>query len=89
MATTTLLTGLSLRLADIGAKVHLTVEPVDGPIEAARALERGDVDLAVIRGDLPAPSAARAIAIINKSVVIIVASAKKKITAVPRVNAGP
>ena len=74
-----LLGGLSLRLTDIRAKIHLSVLSRDGPIEAAQALERGEADLAVIRGDLPVPSAARAIALLSKSAVIVIAPEKKKI----------
>ena len=74
-----ILTGLSLHLINARAKIHLTVVPCDGPIDAAKSLERGEVDLAVIRGDLSVPSSARAIAILNKSAVIVLASSQKKI----------
>src|SRR5437899_8520490 len=73
-----LLTGLSRRLAGTKAPVRLNVLSRDGPIEAAQALDRGEVDLAVIRGDLPIPSAARAIAVLQKNAVVIVAAEKNK-----------
>ena len=74
-----LVTGMSLHLMNSRAKIHLTVVPCDGPIDAAKLLERGEVDLAVIRGDLSVPSSARAIAVLNKSAVIVLVSSQKKI----------
>jgi TRAP-type uncharacterized transport system substrate-binding protein len=55
-----LLTGLARRLASTKAAVRLTIVPSEGPVHAARALENGSADLAVIRADLPIPGAARA-----------------------------
>jgi TRAP transporter TAXI family solute receptor len=75
-----LLTGLSRRLASTKASVRLQVVSRDGPIEAAAALDRGEVDLAVIRGDLPVPSSARALVILQKHAVILVATDKTKKT---------
>jgi TRAP-type uncharacterized transport system substrate-binding protein len=60
------------------AAVRLFVSSGDGQIVAAQALDRGEVDLAVIRGDLPIPSAARAVAVLEKSAVVIVAAEKNK-----------
>ena len=73
-----LLNGLARRLASTKATVRLTVLSREGPVEAAQALDRGNADLAVIRGDLPVPGSARAIAILEKNAVIIVASEKNK-----------
>jgi len=73
-----LLGGLSRRLASTKAAVRLTVQPRSSPIEAANALEHGEADLAVIRGDLPVPGTARAVAILHKSAVLILAADKQK-----------
>src|SRR5262245_105967 len=47
-----------------GHSLHFTIVARDGPIEAAQALERGEADLAVIRGDLPVPGKARAVLVL-------------------------
>jgi uncharacterized protein len=75
-----LLTGLSRRLASTKAAVRLGIVSRSGPIEVAQALDRGEADLAVIRGDLPIPSSARAVAVLQKSAVVIVAAEKNKKT---------
>jgi TRAP transporter TAXI family solute receptor len=68
-----LLTGLARRLATAKAAIRLTIVPSEGPVHAARSLENGNADLAVIRADLPIPGAARAIASLRKNAVIIIA----------------
>jgi TRAP-type uncharacterized transport system substrate-binding protein len=73
-----LLTGLSRRLTSTNAALRLRLVAANGPLEAARALDRGEVDLAVIRADLPVPSSARAVAILQKHGVIVVATDKAK-----------
>jgi uncharacterized protein len=73
-----LLTGLARRLASTKAAVRITVVPSEGPVHAARALESGDADLAVIRADLSIPSAARAIVTLRKNAVVIIALKKAR-----------
>jgi TRAP transporter TAXI family solute receptor len=73
-----LLSGFSRRLAATKAAVRLTLVSRDNPIEAAKAFERGEADLAVLRGDLPIPGSARAVAILQKSAVLIIATDKNK-----------
>jgi hypothetical protein len=73
-----LLTGLSRRLADTKASVRLQVVSQPGSVEAARALDRGEVDLAVIRADVSVPSSARALAIMQKHAVIVLATDRTK-----------
>jgi TRAP transporter TAXI family solute receptor len=74
------LTALSRRLADTKAAVRLTLVSRNNPIEAAQAFDRGQADLAVLRGDLPIPGSARAVAILQKSAVLIIATDKNKKT---------
>ena len=73
-----LLTGLSRRLADTKAPVRLQVVSKPGAVESAQALERGEGDLAVIRADISVPSSARALAIMQKHAVIVVATDRTK-----------
>src|SRR5262245_21661111 len=74
------LTAWSRRLADGKAAVRLTIVSRNNPIEAAQAFDRGQADLAVLRGDLPIPGSARAVAILAKSAVLIIATDKNKKT---------
>jgi len=74
------LTALARRLTDSKAAVRLTILSRGNPIEAAQAFDRGQADLAVLRGDLPIPGSARAVAILQKSAVIIIATDKNKKT---------
>src|SRR5262245_19829956 len=71
-----LLTGLARRLASTKAAVRLTIVPSEGPVHAARALESGDADLAVIRADLPIPATARAMVTLRKNAVVVITSRK-------------
>lgn len=71
-----LLTGLARRLASTKAAVRLTIVPSEGPVHAARALESGDADLAVIRADIPIPGTARAMATLRKNAVVVITSRK-------------
>jgi uncharacterized protein len=73
-----LLTAFSRRLTSTKAAVRLSILSRTNPAEAAQGLESGEVDLAVIRGDLPVPGLARAVAIMQKSAVVIVATDKSK-----------
>jgi TRAP transporter TAXI family solute receptor len=73
-----LLNGFSRRLAATKAAVRLTLVSRSNPIEAANAFERGEADLAVLRGDLPIPGSARAVAILQKSAVLIIATDKSR-----------
>jgi uncharacterized protein len=74
------LTAWSRRLIDTKAAVRLTIVSRGNPIEAAQAFDRGQADLAVLRGDLPIPGSARAVAILQKSAVLIIATDKNKKT---------
>jgi TRAP transporter TAXI family solute receptor len=67
-----LLTWLARRLASTKAAVRITIVPSEGPVHAARALENGNADLAVIRADLPIPGTARAIASLRKNAVVVI-----------------
>ena len=75
-----LLTGLSRHLASTKASIRLHVVTRGDPIQAAEALERGEADLAVIRGDHPVPNSARALVVLQKQAVIIVATDRTKKT---------
>ena len=74
------LTAWSRRLVDTKAAVRLTIVSRNNPLEAAQAFDRGQADLAVLRGDLPIPGSARAVAILQKSAVLIIATDKNKKT---------
>jgi TRAP transporter TAXI family solute receptor len=73
-----LLTALARRSADGKLPVRLAILPTDGPVAAARLIDAGKADLAVIRADLPVPGAARALVQLHKSAVIIVAPKKSR-----------
>lgn len=51
--------------------VRLRPQITDGATTSAQALADGKVDLAVIRGDLPVPKNARAVAVLRKNVVVM------------------
>lgn len=51
--------------------VRLRQQVTDGATASAQALADGKADLAVIRGDLPVPKNARAVAVLRKNVVVM------------------
>jgi TRAP-type uncharacterized transport system substrate-binding protein len=69
-----LITAFARRVAEVRPRMRLTVRSVKGPADAADAFEQVAADLAVIRSDLPVPSAARALAILQKHAVLVVAN---------------
>src|SRR5262249_5049121 len=52
---------------------RIRVSVVGGPIDAARAIDHGDAELAVVRRDLGMPRDGSAIAILRKNVVVLFA----------------
>src|SRR5206468_10839757 len=51
--------------------VRLRPVPTDGAAASATALAEGKVDLAIIRGDLPVPKNAQAVATLRKNVAVM------------------
>jgi TRAP transporter TAXI family solute receptor len=64
------------------ADVRLRIEIVDGPAEAATALDRGRADLAVIRSDLSVPTTGQTLAILHRNAAVLVAPGDSGIAAV-------
>ncbi|MCA0401651.1 MAG: ABC transporter substrate-binding protein [Proteobacteria bacterium] len=56
------------------ASIRLKIVTTDGPISAARALESGKADLAVIRSDLNMPTNAATLAIMRKVAIHLIAN---------------
>lgn len=74
-----LITAFARRVTEIRPRMRLTVRTVKGPAEAAEAFEQGAADLAVIRADLPVPGSARALAILQKHAVLVIANETPRI----------
>ena len=53
------------------SSIRLRVVPTDGSVQSAVAMEAGQADLAVVRGDLKLPKDAQAVASLRKNVVAI------------------
>jgi TRAP transporter TAXI family solute receptor len=68
-----LIEALARRLEHDRAALRLTVNTVDGPAEAARSLQTGGVDLAVIRSDIAIPANAATVAILHNDVAVLAA----------------
>jgi len=58
--------------------VRLKPVPTDGAVASAQALAQGNVDLAIIRGDLEVPKNAQAVATLRKNFVVMWAPAPTK-----------
>jgi TRAP transporter TAXI family solute receptor len=61
------------QLAARDAAVRLKLVEVDGPTESARALERGDADLAVVRSDEAMPANGLTAVILHRNAVLLLA----------------
>jgi len=59
--------------------IHLTSVPTREPQATAKALEAGDVDMAIIRPDLAVPSNGRTVAILRREPVLLIVPANGKI----------
>jgi len=59
--------------------IHLVSVATSGPGETAKALEAGDVDLAILRPDLAVPANGRTIAILRREPVLLIVPANGKI----------
>jgi TRAP-type uncharacterized transport system substrate-binding protein len=55
----------------LNTRLNVTVLP-GGPLDASNALEKGEVDLAVVRRDTAMPKDGRAVAILRKNVVVFI-----------------
>jgi TRAP-type uncharacterized transport system substrate-binding protein len=53
------------------SSIRLRVVPTEGSVQSAVAMETGQADLSVVRGDLKLPKDAQAVAILRKNVVAI------------------
>ncbi|WP_407177842.1 TAXI family TRAP transporter solute-binding subunit [Bradyrhizobium sp. STM 3562] len=75
---------LTQTFAQTHGYVRLKLVQTDGAVASAEALSKGNVDLAIIRGDLDVPKNAQAVATLRKNVVVIWvpgAKGKKKLGA--------
>jgi TRAP transporter TAXI family solute receptor len=61
------------RLDRQGAPVRLVLRPTEDVTTAARALDAGDADLAVVRADVALPSAGQTIAILHRNAAVLMA----------------
>jgi TRAP-type uncharacterized transport system substrate-binding protein len=77
-----LVTELARWLATHHSAIHVHIVPQDSPTDAAAALSAGHVNLAVIRGDLPVPSVAKAVVLLHKKVFVLIALPGSRIEAV-------
>lgn len=67
------LTAVASRFAETNTPVRLKVIDTGNVVDAAKAFSAGDVDLAVVRGDVGDLSQARAVAVVTHAVVLIMA----------------
>jgi len=74
-----LVSAIAQKLAADNAPVRLKLSPRDTPATAASAIDKGEVDLAIIRSDRTIPGAARAIAIFHRNVVVLMATPAGKV----------
>ena len=73
---------LSTLLAQNHASVRLSVAPQDGAILAVNRLVRRETDLAIVRTDAKIPSHARAIAILEHDMVLLIGPHVSKVKAI-------
>ena len=76
------MSAIASRLASTNAPVRLKVIDTGNVVDAAKAFSAGDVDLAVVRGDIGDLSKAAAVAIVTHAVVLIAAPAGSSIDSV-------
>jgi TRAP transporter TAXI family solute receptor len=74
-----LLSGIAQKLAAENAPIRLKLLARNSPAAAAAAIERGEADLAVIRSDLAVPGTARAVAILHRNVVLLMAAPSSRV----------
>lgn len=67
----TLLKAMARKFADDGSHVRLSIVTTQGSQDSIDALNAGNADLAVARGDLDLPKDAQSIAILRKNVVVL------------------
>jgi len=75
-----IVSAIASRFAATGAPVRLTVTETSSTIDAAQAFSSGNVDLAVVRGDVGDLSQAQAVAIVARSVALLIAPPGSSIT---------
>ncbi len=68
-----LISAFARRIENQGAALRLAVQTVAGPAEAAKALQNGDADLAVVRSDGVVPTNGLMIAILHNDVAVLAA----------------
>ncbi len=69
---------LTQAFAQTHSYVRLKPVPTDGTVASADALAQGNVDLAIVRGDLDIPKNAQAVATLRKNVVVMWVPARAK-----------
>lgn len=92
-----IVTAISHMLVRDQESLRLAVRPTQNPVESARALEAGQVDLAIVRADVAMPANAQTVAIWQRDAVILLVDPASSIElsdiagkriGVPRANAG-
>ncbi|SFK27059.1 TAXI family TRAP transporter solute-binding subunit [Methylocapsa palsarum] len=75
-----LMAALAKSLDRDGGALRLSLRAVEGPAEAARALDQGAADLAVIRSDSGIPTRGAAVAVLHNDVAVLAATRASGIT---------
>jgi TRAP transporter TAXI family solute receptor len=75
-----LIAAAARRLDHDRAAVRLAIRTVDGPAEAAKALQSGDADLAVIRTDVAIPGNGATVGILHSDVAVLAAARGSAVT---------
>ena len=70
------------RLAATRAAVRLKIVPTDSVLDSAKTFATGKTDLAIVRADVGDLSQARSVALVNKSVLMILALPGSSLTSV-------
>ncbi len=79
-ADATLIAAAAQRLKNDRASIQLAIRLVDSPAEAAKALQSGDADLAVICSDVAIPQDGATIAILHSDIAVLAAPRGSAIT---------
>lgn len=80
------LTAIASRFAETNAPVRLKVIDTGNVVDAAKAFSAGQVDLAVVRGDVGDLSQAKAVAVITHAVALIIAPPGSSIDSIERLK---
>ena len=74
------------RLAATRAAIRLKIVPTDSVLDSAKAFAAGKTDLAIVRADVGDLSQARSVALLNKSVLMILAMPGSPVTSIEKMK---